>query len=74
MQALVCKHWYASIGMQALAYKHPPAKQGARTRASRHYKLFFVVARPKKSPAASQFCDRDGKRAVSGAVARASRA
>jgi hypothetical protein len=68
MQALVCKRWHVNTRQRSKLY--------TRLRASRHYNLSLLVvaARPKKSPAASQFCDRDGKRAVSGTAARASRA
>jgi hypothetical protein len=63
--------------MQALACEHPPAKQALHAPARKPpLQSFFSLQRrdQKKSPAASQFCDHDGKRAVSGAAARASRA
>jgi hypothetical protein len=63
---VICKRWHAGTRQRS--------GLSARLRASRQSNLFFAAARPKKSPAASQFCDRDGKRAVSGATARASRA
>jgi hypothetical protein len=54
-----------------------PAGEASRTHACAQAAItIFSLQRrdQKKSPAASQFCDRDGKRAVSGATARASRA